>query len=649
MSTRRRFDAVPDAIDLRDRYYQPTLAALPDLLVNCDLVPEILDQGREGACTGFALAAVINFLLAQQGRRYGVSPRMLYEMARKYDEWPGEDYEGSSARGAMKGWVRHGVCWRQDWPDDAHGIEHFGPDLAKKALEVPGGAYYRVRQKQVRDVHSALRETGIVYATLMVHDGWLDPGRSGAGKSRCEAVVKYERGGKAKILKLPVILRTGRAQSGHAVALVGYTHEGFLIQNSWGPTWGRGGFALLPYEDFLLHAIDVWVAQLGVPMSMDLWEAGGADTTAGIHRAAASIPLAAIRPFIINIENNGRLSSSGYYWTTEADLRRLFEETIPQRTRSWSRRRVMLYLHGGLNSESTAAKRVVAMREVFLSNEIYPVHLLWETGFMKTSWEAFFSDLVEKANERATGSYFDMAREMLDWILERSVHRAGRALWNEMKENARLASSRADGTGAMEIVGRLVGAAREKLRQEGGPEWELHIAAHSAGSILAAHALPILTSLGMPIRSIQFLAPAISTGLFKERMLPEIQAQRIPLPSLYLLTDELERDDAVGPYGKSLLYLVARVFEEQPDTPLLGLVSCLEKDQELKTLFSGQVDGRPALVLAQDGASGAAEGSRCSARTHGGFDNDPDTMNSVLTRILNAPPRRAFTRRDLSY
>ena len=34
---------------------------------------------------------------------------MLYEMARKYDEWPGEHYEGSSARGGMKGWMAHGV------------------------------------------------------------------------------------------------------------------------------------------------------------------------------------------------------------------------------------------------------------------------------------------------------------------------------------------------------------------------------------------------------------------------------------------------------------------------------------------------------------------------------------------------------------
>ena len=109
------FDAFPDRIDIRDWFFQPSLTSLPDQIVNCQLVPKILDQGSEGACTGFALAAVINYQLAIRGlitprdQERLVSPRMLYEMARHYDEWPGETYEGSSARGAMKGWVAHGV------------------------------------------------------------------------------------------------------------------------------------------------------------------------------------------------------------------------------------------------------------------------------------------------------------------------------------------------------------------------------------------------------------------------------------------------------------------------------------------------------------------------------------------------------------
>ncbi len=99
-ATAKQLDAFPDRIDLRDWYYQPALISLPDAYLSCTLIPRsrILDQGREGACTGFALAAVVNFLRTRQGQTARVSPRMLYELARRYDEWPGEAYEGSSTR-----------------------------------------------------------------------------------------------------------------------------------------------------------------------------------------------------------------------------------------------------------------------------------------------------------------------------------------------------------------------------------------------------------------------------------------------------------------------------------------------------------------------------------------------------------------------
>src|SRR3954452_24858195 len=87
----RKLDAMPDRVDVRDWFYRPTLAALPDQLVSIDSVPKILNQGNEGACTGFALAAVINHQVGMKGVRRFVSPRMLYELARKYDEWPGEN------------------------------------------------------------------------------------------------------------------------------------------------------------------------------------------------------------------------------------------------------------------------------------------------------------------------------------------------------------------------------------------------------------------------------------------------------------------------------------------------------------------------------------------------------------------------------
>ncbi|WP_323844119.1 hypothetical protein [Microbulbifer magnicolonia] len=104
-----QFNVVADAPDLRDRYYEPRLFPLqPEKAPPHDLV--ILDQGPDGACTGFGLAAVINRLYQLQNKDARVSPWMLYHMARRYDEWVGEDYEGSSCRGAIKGWLNTGVC-----------------------------------------------------------------------------------------------------------------------------------------------------------------------------------------------------------------------------------------------------------------------------------------------------------------------------------------------------------------------------------------------------------------------------------------------------------------------------------------------------------------------------------------------------------
>src|SRR5262245_17698769 len=122
-------DARPDRLDLRDRRYLPTLGNLPERFpddrVAATELPAyvgaglVLDQGEDGACKGFGLAAVINYLRFTRSPRpmpvERVSPAMLYELARVYDEWPGEGYEGSSCRGALKGWHRHGVCRERLW------------------------------------------------------------------------------------------------------------------------------------------------------------------------------------------------------------------------------------------------------------------------------------------------------------------------------------------------------------------------------------------------------------------------------------------------------------------------------------------------------------------------------------------------------
>lgn len=629
--SRRTLDAFPDRIDLRDWPYQPTLFGLPDTLINCSKVPLILDQGNEGACTGFALSAVINYLLGQRGIKRVVSPRMLYEMARCYDEWPGEKYEGSSARGAMKGWARHGVCEQRLWKDSMHGRGHLDEGIGKAALGNPAGAYYRIKHKEVRDVHAALAEVGIVYCTIMVHDGWDEPGPT-------TAPVNIGKKGH----RLPVISRKARAEAGHAVALVGYTRDGFIVQNSWGMAWGSGGFALLPYEDFVLHVTDVWVAQIGVPLSMDLWAPQqAADTTSGRYRATREIPLAEVRPFIVDVGNNGELSQSGNYWTSERDLERLFKETIPQEAekRGWTKKRVMLYLHGGLNSESDAAKRAVAFRDKCLANEIYPLHIMWETGPLETIGD-MIGDQFRQADERAGGGLLEGLRNAKDFALELTASPLAGPLWSEMKENAWRASDHRLGKGAIQLMKKYALESLGQVTEADHQMWELHVVAHSAGSILFAHAVEALCSLGIPFKTLQFFAPAIRIDEFVTYALPSIKSGDCPKATMYILNEQQELDDTVGPYGKSLLWLVSNAFEDKRGTPLLGMKQFIRSEPNLK---------KSAFDEIIESAGKGATSAECMSETHGGFDNDAATMNAVLSRILGKKPKPPFESRDLDY
>src|SRR5262245_61700306 len=109
----RLLDARPDRLDFRDLPYRPPLRSLAPVWPSDETIGRnmrgyiearlIRNQGQQGACTGFGLACVANYLLfvrhlnsRGRARFVSVSPRMFYELARRYDEWPGVDYDGSS-------------------------------------------------------------------------------------------------------------------------------------------------------------------------------------------------------------------------------------------------------------------------------------------------------------------------------------------------------------------------------------------------------------------------------------------------------------------------------------------------------------------------------------------------------------------------
>jgi hypothetical protein len=268
---------------------------------------------------------------------------------------------------------------------------------------------------------------------------------------------------------------------------------------------------------------------------------------------------------------------------------------------------------------------------------------MWESDWLSTA-RNILEDRFTDADTRAGGTFLDHLREARDRVFELTLARPAGKLWAEMKENARLASERS--TGAMRLIVKYASQAKLAMGAKDPEEWELHVVAHSAGAIFAAHAIAPLTGLQIPWRSLQLIAPAMRIDLFKEKMRRHIQKGECPRPTLYILSDVGELDDDVGPYGKSLLYLVSNALEGAREVPLLGMQKYLEADSSVASLLGKDIDGLPGIVVS--GAPGPV-GAIAQSDTHGGFDNDPNTMNSILRRILGSAPAVAFTQRDLQF
>lgn len=624
--------ARPDTIDFRDKMYEATLVEVPSRIpletyqaVYEDEPDYILNQGTEGACTGFGLAAVANFLLRRRAVTSDprpVSPRMFYEMAKRYDEWPGEEYSGSSARGAMKGWHKHGVCLQKIWPYNARKARAIlTRERALNAAERPLGAYYRVNHQDLAAMHSALAEVGILYASASVHEGW--------------GQIDAHDG---------VIPRNDARRGGHAFALVGYDERGFWLQNSWGSRWGRGGFALITYEDWLANATDVWVARLGAPVQM----AGRAQAAAGLRSAGqvrAEYAFHDLRPHIVSIGNDGELRPTGQFATTKADVDQIFIQDIPDLTGNWKTKRLLLYAHGGLVGEPEAIQRVAEYRQTLLTSEVYPLSFIWKTDFWSTLANILKDALSRRRPEGFLDNLKDFMLDRLDDTLEPIARPLGKPLWDEMKENAERATRAARG-GARYVLDHI-----QKLLRSA--DWEIHIVGHSAGSIFMGPIVERLCSSGAKrVESCTLWAPACTMDFFKEQYLPAIRSKALKNFSLFTLKDAAEQDDTCANiYHKSLLYLVSHAFEDDfrvffgSGEPLLGMEKYLLKEEAFFKLDARAIRKKnPSVVNLFDSdraqwirsPNGLTPGlpDACHARRHGDFDDDAPTVQATLARIL---------------
>jgi hypothetical protein len=681
----RTLDARPDRLDLRDREYLPQVVSLPPRwpadsdfatwlpeYVAADLV---LDQGEEGACTGFGLAGVVNYLLfrkrisgAGSVRAETVSTRMLYHLARFYDEWAGEDYEGSSCRGALKAWHKHGVCRDSLWPyRDARGRVVFikprdGWDA--DALTRTIGVYYRVNHASVVDMQAAIRQIGAIYVSATVHDGWNQDVPTAARRGKGAGRITHD--------SLPTIrpITDKKSVGGHAFALVGFNERGFVVQNSWGLGWGQKGFATLPYAEWTRDGDDAWVAAIGVPADLEAKLLSPSTFKPGAPRPlpvpAAGIALTAkpllapeglppaVKPLGIETAyrhtlvagNDGRLINR---LVTAKDAAAAAQEIVAGLPADWLRaqpatnRKLAVYAHGGLNSEEDSLRRVRLMAPYFLANDIYPLFLTWKTGPLETL-RSLIEDQLQRV-PRPEGGVWDRFREAMADALDRSIELVAgpvlKPVWTQMKQNAAAASQPGHGgqllaTGLADLLRRVPGV-------------EIHLLGHSAGSIVLGHLLDDLRANNLRAQSCALYAPACTAQFALDHYRPAFARGTLKAAntSIDVLSVVREVEDTVGPYRKSLLWFVSRALESKHKAPIIGL-EALYADKESAELWHSEdlasaaawrelwsKSGGPLNILSSAQVSTGALG-KPSAANHGCFDNAAPLIEASLRRIRGA-------------
>ncbi len=593
---KRKRNATQDVPDLRDWMYEPALIRLKKQLeYPKDL--KILNQFSSGACTGFALAAAINLLYARDEQDIRVSPRMIYEMAKRNDEWPGEDYDGSSLRGAIKGWRNMGVCREDYWPFRMRRKGELTVRRAKEARNHTVGAYYRLRP-EISHYHAALNEAGVIVVSARVHSGWDDPPEG-------------------------IIRKQDKLDGGHAFAVVGYDDKGFWLQNSWTEAWGRKGLGHWSYEDWIENVMDAWVFRLALP-TPGIFGLRALNSRLPKKEAQAKPkpPRSEIAGHFVHVDD-GAYMESGRYWSTAFDI----QETAELVSRSDKYDHLLLYVHGGLNSPTDSARRIAAMRQVFKDNRIYPFHVMYDTGMVEE-----LKDLV-LGKARAAAERVGGALDWADRFVEGLLRKPGTLVWEEMKKDARLAFA-AEGA-ATDALRRFL----ERFKTQ-SKTMQLHLVGHSTGAIAIGHLLRSLSRHQLEFQTCSLMAPACTLDWYEETYLPALDDSgrlRIREMTVYNLLDRLEQDDSVTPlYHKSLLYLVSNAFEREEEKPLLGM----------EKFASGIVR---AGDLPHIHYSNGATGNISRSTTHGGFDNDPYTMNHILRRVLGGKPVCPFTKEDLNY
>jgi hypothetical protein len=205
--------AIPGTKDLRESWWK------------------VNDQGSTGSCVGWATAdSVLRWAFVKAGKikpNELVSPRFIWMAAKETDEFNAQpttfiEDDGTSPKAALDIARKYGAVLDKILP---FATGQLYPDPAKTfyaiAAKLKISSYFNLGTN-LGNWRTWLATKGPILTRLDVDAPW-DNATTTKGKLE--------------------IYQPQTARGGHAVSLVGYTTNGFIVRNSWGESWGDKGFA----------------------------------------------------------------------------------------------------------------------------------------------------------------------------------------------------------------------------------------------------------------------------------------------------------------------------------------------------------------------------------------------------------------------